>query len=71
VDPAVKVGAAACPERHRGSGPRTRFTLLNALFDSVVGEAPGTKPLLALPVKRRGRADETTAGALPALRQER
>lgn len=67
----MKGGAAACPERPRGPGPRTRFTLLDALFDSVVGEAPGTKPRLALPVKWRDRADETMAGALPALRQER
>ncbi|MDF2233160.1 hypothetical protein P2H44_11415 [Albimonas sp. CAU 1670] len=30
---------------------RIGFTLLNALFDSVVGEVPGAKPLLTLPVK--------------------
>lgn len=30
---------------------RTSFGLLNALFDSIVGNVPGAKPLLTLPVK--------------------
>ncbi len=30
---------------------RESFTLLNAFFSSVVGEVPGAKPLLTLPVK--------------------
>jgi hypothetical protein len=29
---------------------RTTFTLLRALFSSVVGEVPGAKPVLTLPV---------------------
>ena len=29
---------------------RTSFTLLSALFASVVGEVPGAKPVLTLPV---------------------
>ena len=30
---------------------RISFTLLNAIFASVVGEVPGAKPLLTLPVR--------------------
>lgn len=30
---------------------RVSFTLLSALFSSVVGEVPGSKPLLTLPVR--------------------
>lgn len=30
---------------------RIGFTLLNSLFSSIVGEVPGAKPLLTLPVK--------------------
>ncbi len=30
---------------------RISFALLNAIFASVVGEAPGGKPLLTLPVR--------------------
>jgi hypothetical protein len=32
-------------------GSRVTFTLLRSLFSSVVGEVPGSKPLLTLPVK--------------------
>ena len=33
---------------------RASFGLLNALFESVVGNVPGAKPLLTLPVKKGG-----------------